>query len=65
MNYDKFPNVVVTNFGMIKAYSAIGNKQEAIKFIDKTISLVKDKGTIDYLENLKKDVTEGKDITNF
>jgi hypothetical protein len=64
MNYDKFPKAVVTNFGMVKAYSAIGNKEEAIKFIDKTISLVNDKGTIDYLEKLKVSVEDGKDITD-
>jgi hypothetical protein len=65
MNYDKFPKAVVTNFGMIKAYSAIGNKADAIKFIDKTISLVNVKSTIEYLEKLRQDVKEGKDITNF
>jgi hypothetical protein len=64
MNYDKFPKTVVANLGMIKVYSAIGNKTEAIKFIDKTISLVTNKNAIDYLESLRIEVKNGKDISD-
>jgi ketol-acid reductoisomerase len=64
MNYDKFPNDVTTNFGMIKAYAAVGNKTEALKFADKTIALINDKSTKEYLEKIKQHIKDGKDISN-
>ena len=62
INYNKYPGDITTNFGMTKAYLAIGNKNEAMKFADKTIALTNDKSTKEYLEKAKQNIKEGKDL---
>jgi Protein of unknown function (DUF2911) len=64
LNFEKSPKEILSNFGMIKANAAMGNKSEAIKFADKTILLAADKATKDYLLKFKQDMIEGKDILN-
>jgi Protein of unknown function (DUF2911) len=65
MNYDKHPNDINTIFGMVEGNLAIGKKAEAIKFVDKTIALVKDANTKAYLEKLKADILSGKATSAF
>jgi hypothetical protein len=65
MNYDKHPNDINTIFGMVEGNLAMGKKAEAVKFVDKTIAMVKDNNTKVYLEKLKADILSGKASSAF
>jgi tetratricopeptide (TPR) repeat protein len=65
MNYEKYPGDIYTNLGMIKGYAALGNKPEALKFVDKAITLAPDQNTKAYLDKMKEMVRDGKDVTNY
>jgi hypothetical protein len=62
MNFDKYPNDVYTNIGMIVGYASIGNTKEALKFGDKAMALVTDSNSKAYIEKLIADVKAGKDL---
>lgn len=65
MNYEKYPGDIYTNLGMIKGFAALGNKTDALKFVDKAITLAPDQNTKAYLDKMKEMVRDGKDLTNY
>jgi Protein of unknown function (DUF2911) len=64
-NFDKSPKEMLANIGMAKAYAVMGNKTEALKFMDKSILLARESSTKEYLGRMKQVIIDGKDITNW
>ena len=63
INYDKAPKDWSTNFGLAKSYAAMGDKTTALKYADSSIQLASDPGTKRYVERLRQQIVEGKDVT--
>ena len=62
MNYDHYPNVYTTNMGMARAYSAVGNYKEALKFATKALPQSPDANNKTAVEKGIAALKEGKDI---
>jgi tetratricopeptide (TPR) repeat protein len=62
MNYDKYPDDIYTQVGMIKAYAAVGNTKEALKFAEKAMTLADDGNTRAMIEKMTTDLKAGKNI---
>ncbi|MDP9048748.1 MAG: DUF2911 domain-containing protein [Bacteroidota bacterium] len=62
MNYDKHPDEFVTNIGMARGYSAIGDYKKAIAYEQKAAPQAPNKPNKDAVEKAIKTLQEGKDI---
>ncbi|WP_094573067.1 DUF2911 domain-containing protein [Mucilaginibacter xinganensis] len=62
MSYDKHPNEFITNAGMGRAYSALGDYKKALTYIRKAGAIAPNKNNKDAMEKLAKALQEGKDI---
>jgi hypothetical protein len=62
LNYDKNPGNEYAVIGMVRAYFALGNKDEAIKYADKAKNMLKDLNSKAYMDNMILDIKNGKDI---
>jgi hypothetical protein len=62
MNYDKFPNMYVTNVGMGRAYAAMGDYQKALQYMKAALPQVPDEGNKANVTGMIKKLEEGKDI---
>lgn len=63
MNYDKYPDTYVTNTGMARAYSAMGDYKSALKYANKALVKADEKTRTAAETNIKK-LKEGKDINS-
>jgi len=61
MSYNKFPESEYTLLGMAKGYAVIGNKEEAIKFANKAIAILKDQNSKAYVEKMIEAIKAGGD----
>lgn len=64
MNYEKYPDEIRTQIGMIQGYASIGNMKEALKHADRIVANSTDPNLTGYLERLIKEVKAGRDISN-
>ncbi len=62
MNYDKHPKDIYTTIGMVRAYVAIGNNNEALNYAGKIHGLTTDNNTKAVADKLIADIKAGKDI---
>ena len=62
MNYDSHPNDFVTNMGMARGYSAVGDYKKALEYLQKAEPLATDPVNKANIPNLIKKLQEGKDI---
>ncbi len=60
---DKYPKEVYGPLGMARGYAALGNTKEALKYADKVLTMVEDSNSKAFIEKLKADIKEGKDIS--
>ena len=65
INYEKAPKDWVTSFGLAKGYAVVGDKSTAIKYADISLQLAPNPGTKAYIERLKQDITNGKDVSGY
>jgi hypothetical protein len=61
-NYDKYPTEFLTNAGMVRAYSAIGDYKKALAMAQKTRTLAKDKPNQDTMDRMIAKLQSGKDV---
>jgi tetratricopeptide (TPR) repeat protein len=61
-NYSKFPNVFATNFGMIRAHSALGDQKKALEFAKLALPQAPNPQQKGIVEKMIKDLEEGKEI---
>ncbi|HLX92865.1 MAG TPA: DUF2911 domain-containing protein [Puia sp.] len=64
MNYDKHPNEFVTNLGMARAYSAMGNYKKALEFAQKAQAEAPNPANKANLDKIVNTLQEGKDINS-
>jgi hypothetical protein len=62
MNYDKHPNEFLTNFGMARGYSGLGDYKKALAFANKSLALAPGQQGKDFVNKNIKTLEEGKDI---
>lgn len=62
LNYDKHPDQFITNLGMARGYSAMGNYKKALEFAQKAEAQAPDKINKDNVDQLIKTLQAGKDI---
>ena len=62
MNYDKHPNEFLTNAGMARGYSAVGDYKKALTFAQKARLQAPDKPNQDITDKFIKTLQDGKDI---
>ncbi len=62
MNYDKNPNIFVTNMGMARGYSALGNFTEALKYAIAAQPQAPDPVNKTNVEKIIESLKAGKDI---
>ncbi|PSL50334.1 Protein of unknown function (DUF2911) [Chitinophaga niastensis] len=62
MDYDKHPDVFLTNAGMARAYSAIGDYKKALPFAQKARAQAPDQPNKDRLDKIIKTLQDGKDV---
>jgi hypothetical protein len=60
--YDKYPDVFLTNAGMARGYSAIGDYKKALTFAQKAHAQAPDKPNKDTLDRIVKTLQDGKDV---
>jgi hypothetical protein len=61
-NYEKYPNIFATNFGMIRAHSALGDYKKALEFAKKALPQAPGDSQKSQVEKMIKDLETGKDI---
>ncbi|RAJ83202.1 Protein of unknown function (DUF2911) [Chitinophaga dinghuensis] len=62
LNYDKHPDEFLTNAGMARGYSAIGDYKKALGYAQKSRAQAPDLPNKDRLDKMIKTLQEGKDI---
>ena len=62
LNYDKHPDEFLTNAGMARGYSAIGEYQKALPYAQKARTQITDKPNQDILDTMIKKLQDGKDV---
>jgi tetratricopeptide (TPR) repeat protein len=62
INFDKHPSIFVTNLGMARGYSAMGDNKKAIEFAQKAQKQAPDKPNQDAIDKIVKTLQEGKEI---
>jgi tetratricopeptide (TPR) repeat protein len=62
MNYDKHPDEFLTNAGMARGYSAIGDYKKALPYAQKARTQITDKPNQDILDKMIKNLQDGKDV---
>jgi tetratricopeptide (TPR) repeat protein len=62
LNYDKFPNVFTTNVGLGRAYSAVGEYKNAVKYMKAALAQSPDQTNSSRIESMIKTLEEGKDV---
>ena len=62
MNYDKHPDEFLTNAGMARAYSAMGDYKKALVYAQKARAQAPDKPNQDILDSIVAKLQAGKDI---
>ena len=62
MNYDKHPDEFITNVGMGRGYSAVGDYKKALTYIQKAQAQAPNKPNKDAMDRLAKKLQDGKDI---
>lgn len=62
MNYDKNPDEFITNAGMAKGYSAVGDYKKALTYAQKAKAQATDQPNKDIADSFIKKLQEGKDI---
>jgi tetratricopeptide (TPR) repeat protein len=61
LDYDKHPNEFLTNAGMARGYSAIGDYKKALTFAQKARTQAVDKPNQDIIDKMIKNLQDGKD----
>ena len=64
LDYDKHPNEFITNVGMARGYSAIGDYKKALVYAKKAEIQAPDKPNKDVLAKAIKTLQDGKDMNN-
>jgi len=62
INYDKHPDEFLTNAGMARGYSAIGDYKKALPFAQKAKTQATGTANINTLDKMVKDLQDGKDV---
>lgn len=62
MNYKNHPNTFTTNMGMMRAMSANGKYNEALKYLKAAMPQAPDPGNKSRMETMMKQLEEGKDV---
>jgi tetratricopeptide (TPR) repeat protein len=62
LNYDKNPENEYAVIGMVRAYYAMGNKTDALRFGEKAKNMFKDSNSKAFMDNMMADIKNGKDI---
>ena len=62
MNYDKHPDEFITNVGMGRGYSAMGDYKKALTYVQKAQTQAPNKPNKDAMDRLAKKLEDGKDI---
>ena len=62
MDYDKHPDQFLTNAGMARGYSAIGDYKKALPFAQKARTQAADKPNQDIVDKMIKNLQDGKDV---
>ena len=62
MNYAKHPDDFISNMGMARGYSAVGDYKKAVTYAQKAGAQARDKPTKDFVDALIKKLQDGKDI---
>jgi hypothetical protein len=62
LNYDKHPNDFMTNMGMARGYSGMGDYKKALDYLTKAETQAPDKVNKDNIARLKPMLQDGKDI---
>jgi len=62
INYDKNPDLFLTNAGMARGYSAMGDFKKALTYAQKARSQATDQPNKDNLDRMIKNLQDGKDI---
>lgn len=63
-NYDKNPDDVYAHLGMVSGHFYLDDKKKALKFCESAKKTTTDTMFLSYIDNLIKDIKEGKDIFN-
>jgi tetratricopeptide (TPR) repeat protein len=61
-NYEKFPNTYAGNFGMVRAYSAIGDLKKALEFAKLALPQAPNATQKGIVEQMIKDLEAGKSV---
>lgn len=61
-NYDKHPNEMMTNVGLGRGYSAVGDSKKALKYLNAALTLSTDDGSKSNIKGMIKKLNEGKTI---
>ena len=61
-NYDKYPNTFASNFGMMRAHSAVGEYKKAIDFAKKALGQAPSDTQKLQVDKMIKDLELEKDI---
>lgn len=62
MDYDKYPDKFLTNAGMARGYSALGDYKKALTFAQKARAQAIDKPNQDTVDKMIQKLQDGKDI---
>jgi tetratricopeptide (TPR) repeat protein len=62
INYDKHPNLFLTNAGMARGYSAIGDYKKALSYAQKARVQAPGKPNQDILDKMITKLQDGKDV---
>jgi len=61
-NYNKFPNIFATNFGMVRAYSGINDFKKAIEYAKLALAQAPNPAQKGIVEQIIKDLEAGKSV---
>jgi hypothetical protein len=61
--YDKQPNEWLANFYLAKGYAGVNDKAAALKYADAGAQLAPDKDTKAFIQRMRQDIADGKDVT--
>lgn len=62
LDYDRYPDQFITNAGMARGYSAIGDYKKALTYAQKAQAQAKDQPNRDITNRMVKTLQDGKDI---
>jgi tetratricopeptide (TPR) repeat protein len=65
MNYDKYPDQYLSNTGLARAYSAIGDYKKALTFAQKADAQAPDKDNKDWMDKIIKTLLDNKDFNEW